>query len=641
MNLILHSSDETVIFAAEELKDGLKKAGLSDVRLYPATFGSFPSPALHLGVKDEDFFKESLVAADPVEDAFEINVSAGRGFLCGANPRSVLFSVYAFLRHLGFEWLNPKTETFRPSHPVTEDGLSLSLFKVAANRHRGVVLEGAVSLTHCTDMINWLPKLYFNSYFIQFKLPYHFFVNWYGHTENPLLSSTPVSEANVLKMKHVLECELKKRGLLHHAVGHAWTCESIGVKGLSWDRTEIRLTERQKEKVALIRGKRELYEGITLNTNLCYENEEALSAFTEEVVGYLKAEKDIDYLHIWLADGFNNFCECPLCKDRLPSDQYVALLNRLDAALTKEGISTKLVFLIYFDLLFAPKTERLQNPDRFVMMFAPLTRTFEKSYKDMGEIPPCKEYVKNKIRLPHSIEENLSYLIDWQKGFSGDSFVFDYPLGRSHYGDPGYVKISRVLFQDIRSLKKLGLSGYLSCQEQRSFFPTGLPNFVMGLALFDEDVTFEELSSLYFERSFGPYGERVLKLLDRISETFSMDHWNHSIPRRQAAYAERLKSVLPLAKNLSELVKEGNDGSEPWILLSYLPEYLKEFAMALSRKASGEDTLAAEHFRKFSRFVQENEYNLAPYLDVFRLLSLSRNNAELGMQSEDDLLLFC
>ncbi len=65
------------------------------------------------------------------------------------------------------------------------------------------------------------------------------------------------------------------------------------------------------------------------------------------------------------------------------SDQYIRILNQLDRALTSEGLDTKICFLLYHELLWAPQKEKLDNPERFTMMFAPITRTFEMSYADV------------------------------------------------------------------------------------------------------------------------------------------------------------------------------------------------------------------------------------------------------------------
>ena len=93
--------------------------------------------------------------------------------------------------------------------------------------------------------------------------------------------------------------------------------------------------------------------------------------------------------------------------------------------------------MIYEELLWAPQKEEILNPDRFVMMFAPISRTFKKSYQMPKELPASPAYVRNKITLPVNLEENLSFLSQWQKAFNGECFDYDYPLGRAHYGDMG------------------------------------------------------------------------------------------------------------------------------------------------------------------------------------------------------------
>jgi hypothetical protein len=52
----------------------------------------------------------------------------------------------------------------------------------------------------------------------------------------------------------------------------------------------------------------------------------------------------------------------------LPSDFYVMLLNELDEELTKRGIKTKIVFVAYLDLLWAPQKVKLKN--RTVFFFS-------------------------------------------------------------------------------------------------------------------------------------------------------------------------------------------------------------------------------------------------------------------------------
>jgi len=166
------------------------------------------------------------------------------------------------------------------------------------------------------------------------------------------------------------------------------------------------------------------------------------------------------------------------------------MLNELDRLLTSEGIDTKIVFLIYVDLLWPPKTERIENSDRFILMFAPITRSYSDTYRTGYGEAHISEYRRNQLSFPRNIDENVSFLKAWQKIFTGDSFDFDYHLMWAHYSDPGYFDISRIIYEDIRNLKNIGLNGLISCQIQRVFFPTGLPVYVMAHTLWNDSLCF-------------------------------------------------------------------------------------------------------------------------------------------------------
>ena len=148
--------------------------------------------------------------------------------------------------------------------------------------------------------------------------------------------------------------EIKKRGLALQMVGHGWTCECLGVPGLGWIRAEQELPPEKRELLALVNGKREWWGGIPINTELCMSNPRAFKLLVDYIVKYAKEHPEVDILHIWMSDGSNNRCECDGCRQKLPSDWYVDLLNALDAELEKEGLPTKLVFLIYVDLFVGP-----------------------------------------------------------------------------------------------------------------------------------------------------------------------------------------------------------------------------------------------------------------------------------------------
>ena len=176
---------------------------------------------------------------------------------------------------------------------------------------------------------------------------------------------------------------------------------------------------------------------------------------TDAITEYCKVNKHVSILHFWLSDGYNNHCECENCVQKRPADWYMLILNELDEKLTAAGVDTKIVFLIYHGLLWEPVEIKLNNPDRFIMMYAPISREYGKDYTESleynEELPP---YVHNKCVAPTSLNQNMAHLRRWQEGFKGDSFSFDYHLMWAHLSDPGYERCARNLFNDMRDLHR-------------------------------------------------------------------------------------------------------------------------------------------------------------------------------------------
>ena len=91
-----------------------------------------------------------------------------------------------------------------------------------------------------------------------------------------------------------------------------------------------RIVPRKLGFIALIDGKRALCHGVPLNTNLCYSNPVVRDTVTNKLVAYAAAHSELTAVHFWLADGFNNHCECQNCQKARPADFYVDMLNELD-----------------------------------------------------------------------------------------------------------------------------------------------------------------------------------------------------------------------------------------------------------------------------------------------------------------------
>ena len=561
-------------------------------------------------------------------DRYRYRFTEQEGFVAGSNPRSVLLGVYAYLRSIGFVFTLP-TEggTLVPAISTPQQLCRPETCHSASFLHRGVCVEGADSLENVLDFIDWLPKNGFNSFFVQFKKPDVFFERWYDHVFNPLLTPEHLSRQELDEMEHSVTQAMALRSILDHRVGHGWTAEALGFSNTGWHTESVQLDPETLPLVAQIGGKRQLWGGIPTNTNLCYSNKEARRRLVDQVVAYAKGHPSTDYLHFWLADECNNICECPQCQQTTLSDQYVEILNQLDEALTAQGLDTKIVFLLYQELLYAPIHSRIANPSRFCLMFAPISRTFEASYPRQipeTEIPP---YVRNNWKLPETVEGNLRHYQSWKQQFQGESFFYDYPLGRAHYGDFGYMKIAKVIYDDIHALKPLSTDGYMSCQELRAATPTAFPNYVMGQALLDTDLSYEDMKQTYFQAMFGQGWQAVVGYLEQLSQLSDTDYFNGHGPRVQPETALRFsliaQTAAAFALDLDFLRDSRQPYQENWNFLAFHAQYTVLLAHALQALAQGHQQEADQRFQDFCRYIRQQETQWQPRLDVYRVIEVA------------------
>jgi len=585
-------------FAEAEIKRYLCLAGLEDQNL----------PQIVLRAKDEE------------RDAYTIEATPERIAVMGSNPRSALIGAYAYLKEIGFAFYAPGADFTRI--PRIADAARLSVPRKetkALHDFRGVCIEGAASLEQMCAYIDWLPKAGMNICFVQFFRPDIFFERWYSHQNNPLVPPEPLTEDQMEAYDRQLALEIKKRGLMLHRAGHGWTSRVLGYPGNGWHKGKTAQEEPMRQRMALLHGERHLFGGVPANTNLCYSREDVQQALTDEVVAYATAHPEADAIHFWLADAYNNLCECPDCRRTTLSDQYVRILNRIDAALTQAGLSTRIVFLLYQELLYPPREERILHPERFILMFAPISRTFEASYPGQlpgGDLPP---YRRNAMTLPLGIEENLRYYAAWRKIFPGDAFIYDYHLGRVHYGDPGYMKIARALKEDIGHLAPLGFRGMIACQELRVMLPNALPIYLMGRRLWGDA---GDAAADYFTGLYGENASRVRHYFEAVSSLCDTDYANANGPRLRPDLTERYKRIADLSRQEEGEIPEGDDP----ILIRYRStlEQNAAYADALAALTRGDEGQAQAAFSRFCRIVREREAQYPMDYDVYRAIEVMK-----------------
>ena len=609
MTIILAAigNHETVTYAQEELFRYLHRMDASlfiDCRRYAAK-DEGKQNVLWIGLDGSLPYSE-------LDDAIRIDVANGAGVLTGSNERSVLIAAYRFLRELGCRFLRPGEDgDVVPQQVLACGALSVRVEEAASYRHRGITIEGSIGYEHVKNILEWIPKAGMNGYFIQARNPYSFFARWYQHTGNPYAEEEPLDSDDTQRLCDRLLEEIRKRSLLYHAVGHGWTYESLGITQFGTMPGGGPIPEEISRHFALTNGRREVWQGRIADTNLCYSDPLVRDKVTSCIVDYCREHPEIDYLHFWLADGTNNHCECEECRKHLPSDYYVLMLNELDEKLTEAGLDTRIVFLIYVDLLWAPETWALENPDRFVLMFAPITRTYTKALADCDPNEPVRlqPYARNQNRMPSSVAENVVRLRQWQNMGSKDSFDFDYHLMWDHYSDPGYYLCAEILHKDMVTLDQIGLNGNLSCQVQRVCFPTGLPMYAMARGLWDKTSRFEDISAEYFRAAFGENGPAVEAYLAALSRLL------RGLQKADAAgFGQAEKLLRDFA---GTWLAEFGSTSADWRILARHSEYCFLLLDLLKAVAAGDKAEAERRAGAIRGWLFRNEPVLHTVLDCW------------------------
>ncbi len=311
-----------------------------------------------------------------------------------------------------------------------------------------------------------------------------------------------------------------------------------------------------------------------------------------------------------------------------PSDFYVDMLNEVDEKLAAAGLSTRIVFVIYVDLLWAPQRSRIRNPERFVLMFAPITRAYSRSFFEGGATEERQtEYVRNKLQFPRTPQVNVKYLSDWQAQFAGNGFDFDYHAIWACFYDPNMFTIARVLHKDIRGLFSIGLHGLNSCQNQRMSFPHNLLMDVMARTLWDKRLSFEQIVRESFGDAFGKEARRAeafFRTMSKLWEPIFDPVYLGSPDERRIARG--LKNLPKMRKEIGEIrpVAKRNlsrtRGAVQWSW-KYFQKHLEllDAMLPMLEAYLRGDEQTRERFKRVQDFLFKNEKLLHPALDSFMM----------------------
>ena len=620
------SNGSAIDFAAEELKKYLRMM-LPEENDICISFNPLGADGFRLGLFS-DLGIEGEVEDVRFDDMLYAECNEKGGVIAGINERSVLLAVYEYLRQNGLRWLFPGPDG--EYIPVKE--INPVSFKITPScRYRGIANATAASYQTTIDLVDFLPKIGMNTFMVEFRLPLTRVNLYYSHIRNEQnRAPESVSSATVLRWKRGSECEAKRRGLLFHDVGHGFCCDAFGIDSrYSAEVTDdSSIPDSTRKYLAEIGGKRGYHRGLPLFTNFCMSNPEARALFTKYVADYAERHKNIDLLHVWLADEANNHCECENCQKKTATDWYVLLLNELDELMSARNIDTKIVFLSYVDTSWAPVEERIKNQDRFVFMLAPFTRSYYDSIPK-GEIrPTTSKYERNKVYLAKTLEEYLGFYNDWREDFKGPAFAFEYHFCWCEYYDLSTFKHSKTIHDEIALYKSMGIDGVVECGDLRGFLPNGLQFYTMGRTLFDTSLSAEEIAEDYMSHAYGNKKEKFKKILCDLESIIP-----HAYLSRKASANDKVSSIYnpAVAKNIEErlptvleagrrLVKE-NYNSDVRVetvsvrLFEHYLDLVEWLGKLFSKKAAADDEGAKAIYPEFEDYFGKKECELERYFN--------------------------
>ena len=612
----------TLCFAGQELKKYLSQA--TDEMIILGDGKCEEDGVILIGIGLSGDIK---AVTDPTrDDAILIDIKNRTGVITGVNARSVLIAVYRYLTELGYTFIRPGENGEKAPKSLPEKDVYVN--EKPSYRHRSVCIEGSVTYESVRDMIDWLPKVGMNGYYIQFFTPLIFFQRWYAHKgyefTNPYLKAEPLTPEDVNGMVRMLEREIEKRSLIYYKIGHGWTCEPFGMTSYGWEPVAPEsIPEDVWKYFAQIDGKREIqtegrYAYVPMVVQLCYGNPEVRQRIIDYFVDYCKANPHIDYIVFGFADGSNAQCECELCRDTRPSDFLVMIINEIIRRLDDEGLSTKIGFFMYSDTLWPPVKYRLEKKDRVSVFFCPISRTYTDAFETESDCN-VTEFKLNQLEFPSSTSELIAYYREWKEFLGDDKYVFDYYYMWDCYKDLGGTALARVIGKDIKNYRSLELDGLVSCQGQRVFCPTSLGMNVMAKTLWNRDCDFDEVRDYVIRAEFGDDFELVRDYLEDLSL--------YSLPEVTRLEKPVCPENIPMYEKCLERLREfsavidkhtcGDYGCEAvsWKYLKFHNKLSTMLMNAFVDISNGTDPVSV--WPPIEEFVNRSEWDVREYFDVF------------------------
>ncbi len=651
INVLSEKENCTLEFAALELKRYLAKMANEQVEIsitHNSSNNKYDN-CINLGLYENFNISPTELEDKNLDDAVYAKIDNLNGIISGPNPRSVLFSVYRFLEASGCRWIRPgKDGELIPK--VSIFSLCIEINEKAGYRYRGYSTLGTYSIESYIDKIDWSAKMGINSIMNESFLPVKEFANYYGRNFKSIKKPEKRSIGEIMSYHRMGIAEIKKRGLIYNAVGHGWTGVAIGLTEEETSRGGIdTIPEDKAQYLAQVNGHRRINNGSLKHTDLCYGNPKVRGMLVKAICDYAENHQYIDILHFWMSDGIGTHCECERCKDTLPSDFYVMILNAVDEELTIRKLKTRIAFIVYTDTDWAPQKTAFKNQDRFIMLFTNHTRNYQDPYVYESKTATIPPYRRNKNPILFETESFYVVLKEWRKWFQGDSFIWDFHYTNYHFLDQGQYYGNWVMEEDIRRLRKMGINGSLTCSVLRAHYPTSFPIYLFAKMHWKPELSMEQLANEYYQAAFGDGWNQCLEYMKSLSEEinpFNIVPFTKNLPPRNYSREEvidKLHKIPSIVENYRKVIEKNvlNNNKTHALSWKYIfihMEMVKLLSYSIRAKIDGDDEISSMYWEMLTEYMMMNENRLDSVLDPWWFFFAFKSWYKLSEPTEDVFL---
>ncbi len=131
--------------------------------------------------------------------------------------------------------------------------------------------------------------------------------------------------------------------------------------------------------------------------NCCVHSEQALEIISDNALAIAKVLRPTTSRYFYWGDDGKPWCQCPQCRELLPSEQALVIENRLCRALREVDSKAQVAHLAYHGTLTPPMSVK---PDQGVFLeFAPIKRRYDLPYEQQQD--------PNLAEGLHALEANL------------------------------------------------------------------------------------------------------------------------------------------------------------------------------------------------------------------------------------------